>query len=72
MAVPHLPACLYIFFMLFKHLCLNNIKKIYKHAGKCDDQKNQKYMLDADMVSTPEEVTDDSPSFTMTSTPVKK
>ena len=23
----------------FEHKCLNNIKKIYQHAGKCDDQK---------------------------------
>ena len=37
----------------FEHKCLNNIKKIYQHASKCDDQQNLKDILDADMVSTP-------------------
>ena len=31
---------------------LNNIKKIYLHAGKCDDQQNLKDIIDAAMVST--------------------
>ena len=26
----------------FEHKCLNNIKKIYQHAGKCDDQQKFK------------------------------
>ena len=51
---------------------LNNIKKIYQHAGKFDDQQNLKDILDADMVLTPEEVIYDSPNVPMTSTPVKK
>ena len=51
---------------------LNNIRNIHQHAGKCDDQQNLKGILDAAMVSTPEEVTDDSPHVPMTSTPVKK
>ena len=42
---------------------LNNIKTIYQHAGKCDDQQNLKDVIDADMVSTTEEVTDDSTSL---------
>ena len=37
----------------FEHKYLKNIKKIYQHAGKCDDQQNLKYDIDADMVSTP-------------------
>ena len=37
----------------FEHNFLKNIKKIYQHAGKCDDQQNLKYDIDADMVSTP-------------------
>ena len=45
-----------------EHTCLNDIKKIYQHAGKCYDQKNFKDIIDAAMVSTPEEVTDFSPS----------
>ena len=36
----------------FEHKHLNNIKKIYQHAGKCDDQKNFKDIIDADMVYT--------------------
>ena len=51
---------------------MNNIKHIYEHAGKCDDQQNLKDILDSYMVSIPEEVTHYSPSFPMTSTPVKK
>ena len=38
----------------FEHKCFNNIKKIYKHAGKCDDQQIFKDIIEADMVSTPE------------------
>ena len=37
----------------FEHKCLNNIKNIDQHAGKCDDQQNLKDILDADMVSVP-------------------
>ena len=37
----------------FEHKCLNNIKKIYQHAGKCDDQKNLKDFIDDAMVSNP-------------------
>ena len=29
-------------------------KKIYQHAGKCDNQQKHKDILDADMVPTPE------------------
>ena len=38
----------------FEHNFLNNIKKIYQHSGKCDDQKNLKDILDAAMVYNPE------------------
>ena len=37
---------------LFEHKCLNNLKKIYQHAGKWDDQQTFKDILEADMVST--------------------
>ena len=56
----------------FEHKCFDNIKKIYQHAGKCDNQQNLKDLLDADIVLTPEEVTYDSPNVPITSTPVKK
>ena len=51
---------------------MNNIKKIYQHAGKCNDQQNLKDIIDADILYTPEGVTDNSPNVHMTSTPVKK
>ena len=51
---------------------MNNIKNIYQHAGKCDDQQNLKDIIYADLLSTPEGVTDNSPNVHMTSTPVKK
>ena len=38
---------------LYEHKCLENIKTLYKHAGKCDDQKQFKDILEAYMVSTP-------------------
>ena len=36
----------------FEHRCMNNIKKIYQHAGKCDDQQNIKDILEAAILST--------------------
>ena len=36
----------------FEHICMNNIKKIYQHAGKCDDQNNLKDIIDATILST--------------------
>ena len=38
----------------FEHRCMNNVKKIYQHEGKCDDQKNLKDILEVDILSTPE------------------
>ena len=58
--------------VFFEHKLLNNIKNIYQHAGKCEDQQNLKDIIDSAMVSTPEGVTDNSPNVTMTSTPAKK
>ena len=44
---------------------MNNIKYIYQHAGKCDDKQNLKDILDADIVSTPYGVTNDSTNVTI-------
>ena len=44
----------------FEYRCMNNIKKIYQHAGKCDDQQNLKDILEAALLSTPEVFTDNS------------
>ena len=56
----------------FEHKCLNNIKNVYQHAVKCDNQHNLEDILNACMVSTPEKGTDDSHNVPMTSAPVKK
>ena len=56
----------------FEHRCMNNIKNIHQHAGKCNDQQNLKDIIDAAILSTPEGVTDNSPNLHLTSLPVKK
>ena len=57
---------------IYEHKCLENIKKLYKKSGKCDDQQQFKYILEATMVSTPKVLTNNSPISPMTPTPVKK
>ena len=57
---------------IYEHKCLENIKNSYKQAVKCDDQQQFKHILEANMVSTPEIFTDNSPIYPMTSTTVKK
>ena len=57
---------------LYEQKYLKNINNLYKHAGKCDGQQQFKYILEADIVSTPEGFTNNSPISPMTSTPVKK
>ena len=37
-----------------EHKCMNNIKKIYQPAVKCDDQQNLKDIIDSAMVLNPE------------------
>ena len=57
---------------IYEHKCLENIKKIYKQAGKCENQQQLKYILEVDMVSTPGLFTNNSTISPMTSTSVKK
>ena len=57
---------------LFKHKYLQNINKLYRHAGKCDNQQQFKYIIKAAMVSTNEGVTNNSHRSSMTPTTVKK
>ena len=54
-----------------EHKYLNNIKKIYQHSSKRDEQQHFKYILESAIFSTPEKITDYSPSFPMTQTTVK-
>ena len=35
----------------FEHRFMNNIKKVYQHAGKSDDKKNLKDVLEAALLS---------------------
>ena len=49
----------------FEHRCMNNIKKIYQHAGKCDDQQNLKDIIDSAILYTPEGVAENSPNVHM-------
>ena len=57
---------------IYEHRYLENIKKLYKQAGKCDYQQKFKDILESAMVSIPEGFTDESPISPITSTPVKK
>ena len=45
---------------LYEHKFLENIKKLYKKSGKCDYQQQFKYIIEATMVSTPEEFADNN------------
>ena len=56
----------------FEQKHLKNIKKIYQHAGKCEDQQNFNDFLYNAMVSTPEEFIDNSPNVLITSALVFK
>ena len=47
-------------------------KNICQYAGNCDDQQNFKDILEAAMVSTPQEIFYDSPILYTTQTTVKK
>ena len=49
----------------FEHRCMNNIKKIYQHIGKCDDQQNLKDILEAALLSTTEGFRYNSPNVHM-------
>ena len=57
---------------LFEQIWLQNINKLYQHAGKCYYQQQFKDILEASKVSTPEVFIDNSPRSPTTPTPVKK
>ena len=46
---------------LYEHRCMVNINKSYKSSGTCDDKQQYKSILEAFMVSIPEEITNNSP-----------
>ena len=40
---------------------MENIKKLYKYTGKCDDQHQYKHFLEEAMVFIPDEITENIP-----------
>ena len=56
----------------FEHRFLQNITKLYKHAGKCEDQQQSKDIFQDAIISTPERFTNNNPRSLMTPTTVKK
>ena len=42
---------------------MNNIKKIYQYAGKCDYQQNIKDIIDAAILSTPDNTVPNTPTI---------
>ena len=49
----------------FEHICMNNNKNIYQHAGKCDEQQYFKDILEAALIYPPEGFPDNSPTVHM-------
>ena len=45
---------------MYKHRCLENIKKLCKSSGKCDNQQKYKAIIEAEIFSTPQIFTDNS------------
>ena len=46
---------------MYKHIFLENIKKLYTSAGNSDDQLQIKAILEVSVVSNPERLSDSSP-----------
>ena len=57
---------------IYEQKCLENITKLYKQSGYCDDYQQFKDILEATMVSTTGKITNNSTISSSTSTPVKK
>ena len=45
---------------MYEHRYREKINKLYKYSGKCDDQHQYKDIIEVKMISTTEEITDDS------------
>ena len=56
---------------MYEHICLENIKKIFKNSVKYDDQQKYNSILESEMVSTPEGFTDNIPMSTLPLVTVK-
>ena len=51
---------------LYERRCIETPNKSYNQDGKCDDQKQIKYILESAMVYNPEVFTNNSPISPMT------
>ena len=56
---------------IFEHIYIKNIKKLYKHAGKCDKQQQFKDILEANMIYNTEGFIDNS-TISITTPPTLK
>ena len=45
---------------MYEHICLENIKKLCKNAGKYDNQQQYMDFIEEEMVSNPQGFTDNS------------
>ena len=57
---------------IYEHKFLENIKNLYKQAGKCDNQQQFRDILEVAMTYTPDGFTNNIPIYPRTSPPVKK
>ena len=56
---------------MHENRCMETINKLYKYYRKCDYQQQNKVIIEVEMVSTPEESTDNSPISPRQSVTVK-
>ena len=56
---------------LYEHRFIENIKKLYKSPGKCDDKQQYKAITEAAIVSTPTGFTDNNTISYGQSIPIK-
>ena len=57
---------------MYYHICLGNIKNLYKYAAKFDNKQQYVYIIDACIVSTPKGLTENIPTSIRTSVTINK
>ena len=57
--------------VMYEHICLENTNKLYTSSGNCDEQQYCKAIIESEMVSTPEEFTENIPMSPRQSVTVK-
>ena len=58
--------------VLYEYRCLENTKKLYNSVSKCDDKQQYKAIIETNVVSTTEVITDNRHISLSTSISVKK